>query len=74
MFNLIISVLLRDSHVNICRRFPGQENNASDSKIPSILYYNKNGQVMAVGAEALLPHIMDQAEDENWTKVGWWVY
>lgn len=26
---------------------------------------------MAVGAEALLPHIMDQAEDENWTKVGW---
>ncbi|EED83869.1 predicted protein [Postia placenta Mad-698-R] len=24
---------------------------------------------MAVGAEALLPHIVDQAEDENWTKV-----
>ncbi|KZT00544.1 uncharacterized protein LAESUDRAFT_688021 [Laetiporus sulphureus 93-53] len=53
------------------RRFPGQENNASDSKIPSILYYGKDGNVKAVGAEALLPHIRDEAEDNNWIKVEW---
>ncbi|EMD33097.1 hypothetical protein CERSUDRAFT_98705 [Gelatoporia subvermispora B] len=53
------------------RRYPGQEGKAGDSKIPSILYYDKYGAVQAAGAEALLPSILDKAEDEEWVKVEW---
>ncbi|KAJ2932470.1 hypothetical protein H1R20_g4610, partial [Candolleomyces eurysporus] len=50
-------------------RFPGQEHVAGNSKIPSILYYDKKGEVKAVGAEADSAHVQANAEDENWVKV-----
>ena len=31
------------------RRYPGQE--AGDAKIPTVVWYDSNGQVLAVGAE-----------------------
>jgi molecular chaperone DnaK (HSP70) len=52
-------------------RYPAQENVGSDSKIPTIIYYDKNGMVRAAGAEALQENIIEQAEDEEWTKVEW---
>jgi hypothetical protein len=35
-------------------------------KIPSVLYYDQQGKVRAVGAEALLEDIYERAEDEMW--------
>ncbi|KAI6108131.1 hypothetical protein F5141DRAFT_1120837 [Pisolithus sp. B1] len=49
-------------------RFPGQEHVAGNCKIPSILYYDQNGTVMAAGAEAEGASIISQAEDEYWIK------
>ena len=52
-------------------RYPAQEHVGGDSKIPSILYYDRQGAVRAVGAETLQQQIIDQAEEENWDKVEW---
>lgn len=49
-------------------RFPGQEHVAGNCKIPSILYYDRSGTVMAAGAEADGASIVSQAEDEYWIK------
>ncbi|KAF9243386.1 hypothetical protein BU15DRAFT_86367 [Melanogaster broomeanus] len=49
-------------------RFPSQEHVAGNSKIPSILYYDRNGRVMAAGAEADNASVTSQAEDEYWIK------
>lgn len=49
-------------------RFPGQEHVAGNSKIPSVMYYDKHGKVMAAGAEADNASIISQAEDEEWIK------
>ena len=37
-------------------------------KIPTLMYYDKDGNVKAAGAEAEGNAIMDLAEDEGWTK------
>jgi len=50
-------------------RFPGQEHVAGNSKIPSILYYDKHGELKTAGAEADANQIQALAEDENWHKV-----
>jgi molecular chaperone DnaK (HSP70) len=52
-------------------RFPAQENVGGDSKIPSILYYDQDGELRAVGAEALQEHIIEEAEDHGWIKLEW---
>ncbi|KAG6857419.1 hypothetical protein H0H87_004781 [Tephrocybe sp. NHM501043] len=49
-------------------RFPGQEHVAGNSKIPSIIYYDKHGKIMAAGAEADTSSVVAQAEDEGWIK------
>ncbi|KAF7970803.1 hypothetical protein HWV62_22804 [Athelia sp. TMB] len=53
-------------------RYPAQENIGGDSKIPSIIFYDKGGILRAAGAEALLENIVEQAEDDGWTKLEWW--
>ncbi|THV07338.1 hypothetical protein K435DRAFT_815567 [Dendrothele bispora CBS 962.96] len=50
-------------------RFPGQEHIAGNSKIPTILYYDHEGKMMAAGAEADTSSVLSLAEDEGWTKV-----
>lgn len=50
-------------------RFPGQEHVAGNSKIPSVLYYNKKGEMKAAGAEAEDAATKALAEDEEWVKV-----
>ncbi|KAJ7170801.1 hypothetical protein C8R43DRAFT_875680 [Mycena crocata] len=49
-------------------RFPGQEHVAGNCKIPSILWYDARGKMMAAGAEAETSTILSQAEDEGWIK------
>ncbi|SJL14079.1 uncharacterized protein ARMOST_17534 [Armillaria ostoyae] len=49
-------------------RFPAQENAGGDAKIPTIMYYDKSGEVMAAGAEALDESLVRSAEDEGWIK------
>ncbi|KAF8161586.1 hypothetical protein B0H34DRAFT_673485 [Crassisporium funariophilum] len=52
-------------------RFPAQEQVGGDSKIPTILYYDKEGKPCAIGAEAAREGIEDEAEDAGWTKAEW---
>ena len=49
-------------------RFPGQEHVVGNSKIPSVIYYDKHGSLMAAGAEAESSSVIAQAEDEGWIK------
>ena len=56
--------------LTICR-FPAQETVGGDSKIPSILYYNQEGQLCAAGAEALQEKIIERADEETWIKLEW---
>ncbi|KAF9445268.1 hypothetical protein P691DRAFT_675969 [Macrolepiota fuliginosa MF-IS2] len=49
-------------------RFPGQEHVAGNTKIPSVIYYDRHGKMMAAGAEADTNGIQAQAEDENWIR------
>jgi N-formylglutamate amidohydrolase len=54
-----------------CHRFPAQEHVGGNSKIPSVIYYDKTGAVRAVGAEAFQQNVIEEAEDEGWDKVEW---
>lgn len=40
-----------------------------NTKIPSLLYYDRNGVIKAAGAEAETTQVLADAEDEGWTKV-----
>ena len=57
--------------LTVCIRYPGQENAATDFKIPTIMYYRPDGTVHSVGAEAAVPGIELDAEDYELTFVHW---
>jgi hypothetical protein len=52
-------------------RFPVQEKVGVDAKLSSIIYYEQDDNVRAVGVEALLESNIERAFDENWVKVEW---
>ncbi|KAJ6626671.1 hypothetical protein B0H10DRAFT_1998098 [Mycena sp. CBHHK59/15] len=52
-------------------RFPAQEHVGGDSKVPSVLYYDRFGVAKALGAEALQESVDEKAEDEGWEKSSW---
>ncbi|KAJ3514774.1 hypothetical protein NLJ89_g2173 [Agrocybe chaxingu] len=52
-------------------RYPAQEQVGADSKIPSVIYYDRRGKVKAVGAEAMREEIEELAEEEGWVKAEW---
>ncbi|TEB26535.1 hypothetical protein FA13DRAFT_1888794 [Coprinellus micaceus] len=52
-------------------KFPAHEQISGASKIPTIIYYDKAGNVCAVGAEALTEGIFETAEEEGWIKAEW---
>ncbi|KAK1234966.1 hypothetical protein PQX77_001822, partial [Marasmius sp. AFHP31] len=52
-------------------KFPGQGKVGGDSKIPSIVYYDQEGNVRAVGAEATEDSFLEEAEDEEYIGVEW---
>ncbi|CAE6467158.1 unnamed protein product [Rhizoctonia solani] len=47
-------------------KWPGQEGQNSRGKVPSVVWYNLEGEAMSFGAEALTPEIRDDAEDNGW--------
>ncbi|KZT05488.1 uncharacterized protein LAESUDRAFT_727132 [Laetiporus sulphureus 93-53] len=54
-------------------RYPGQEgdNQVRDTKIPTIVYYDEEGTVRAVGAEAKSHDNRQKASDEGWVLTEW---
>ncbi|KAH9485816.1 Heat shock 70 kDa protein 12B [Psilocybe cubensis] len=52
-------------------RFPAHELISGASKIPTIIYYDQQGKVRAVGAEATREGIFEEAEDGDWVKAEW---
>ncbi|KAF5320698.1 hypothetical protein D9619_002170 [Psilocybe cf. subviscida] len=52
-------------------RFPAQEDVGGDCKIPTIIYYDGQGAVRAVGAEALDPALEQEDDFDDWTKAEW---
>ncbi|KAJ3971068.1 hypothetical protein EV361DRAFT_243889 [Lentinula raphanica] len=51
--------------------FPGQSSVGGSAKIPSIICYDKEGEVRAVGSEALEPGFLEEAEDEGYVTSSW---
>lgn len=58
----------KNTNTNVFYRFPGQEHVVGNSKIPSVIYYDKHGNLKAAGAEAESNSVIAQAEDEGWIK------
>jgi hypothetical protein len=59
----------------LCRdRFPAQGNVGGDSKIPSVIFYDKAGNVKAVGAEAMLRGTEQTSFKQGWLKAEWYPY
>ncbi|KAF7362770.1 hypothetical protein MVEN_00626700 [Mycena venus] len=52
-------------------RFPAQDHVGGDSKVPSVVYYDRSGRVRACGAEALQESVVEQAGQERWEKAEW---
>ncbi|KAM5545516.1 hypothetical protein V8D89_000554 [Ganoderma adspersum] len=52
-------------------RYPGQENEAGNCKVPSVLFYHQDGTLHSAGAEATAPGMELVAEDEDLVFVEW---
>ncbi|KAJ2922257.1 hypothetical protein H1R20_g14836, partial [Candolleomyces eurysporus] len=52
-------------------RYPSQEHVGGDSKIPTVIYYDEDGKLCAIGAETLKDGIEADAEEKNWSKAYW---
>ncbi|KAF5317081.1 hypothetical protein D9611_003545 [Ephemerocybe angulata] len=52
-------------------RYPSQEKAGGDSKIPTVIYYDKDGKPVAIGAETLKEGIEVDAEEEGWEVARW---
>ena len=57
-----------EAHTN---RFPGQEYTNGSHKIPTVMYYNSDGEVEAAGAETLSDEIIEKASEKGWSMVRW---
>ncbi len=53
-------------------RYPGQSG-VGFSKIPTVMFYNSEGQMMCAGAETQLIENVIRLEEEKWIKVLWCV-
>ena len=49
------------------KSFSDQDN--GDSKIPSIIYYDDDMNPVAIGAAYMKDTVIQEAEDQEWTKV-----
>ncbi|KAJ3570744.1 hypothetical protein NP233_g4202 [Leucocoprinus birnbaumii] len=59
----------RVPNLEMISSWPGQA--VADSKVPSVLYYSENGEVMAWGAETIDPDVKAQAHSQQWVRVEW---
>ncbi|KAG8922303.1 hypothetical protein FRC02_011956 [Tulasnella sp. 418] len=49
----------------------GQEYNGNSTKVPTVLFYDKEGNLQAAGGETLDPQIVMDAQIEEWIRVEW---
>ncbi|KAJ6473427.1 hypothetical protein C8R47DRAFT_1145478 [Mycena vitilis] len=52
-------------------RFPGQQDVGGDSKVPTSIFYDREGIIRAEGAETMRPQCRDEAQDEGWELAQW---
>ncbi|KAG5636039.1 hypothetical protein H0H81_009312 [Sphagnurus paluster] len=52
-------------------RFPAHSKFGGSCKIPTIIYYDQDGKVRAIGAETTDERLRDTIEDEGWVKAEW---
>ncbi|KAJ2912877.1 hypothetical protein MD484_g7539, partial [Candolleomyces efflorescens] len=52
-------------------RFPANEYISGASKIPTVMYYDKEGRLRAAGAEAIQDGMLEAALDGGWVKTEW---
>ncbi|KAF7362767.1 hypothetical protein MVEN_00626400 [Mycena venus] len=52
-------------------RFPGQQDVGGDSKVPTSIYYDRDGIIRAEGADTTLAASMEKADDEGWQHAHW---
>ncbi|TFK64303.1 hypothetical protein BDN72DRAFT_846729 [Pluteus cervinus] len=52
-------------------KFPYQDPTNGSTKVPSIIWYNAEGKVEAIGAQAVLDATIKKAEVQQWSKVEW---
>ncbi|KAG6334775.1 hypothetical protein ID866_4308 [Astraeus odoratus] len=74
-FSGISYAILDPGEVPVIRgvsKFPAQEHVGGDNKIPSVMYYDGEGKIRAIGAETQQPHIIEEAVKEGWVKLEWW--
>ncbi|KAJ2917957.1 hypothetical protein MD484_g2427, partial [Candolleomyces efflorescens] len=65
----------RVPEIKSVNRFPGHEQTRlGDSKVPTVIYYDRRGKVRAVGAEAQREGVAETALDEEWTKAEWYAW
>ena len=55
-------------------RFPAQEIIAGASKVPSVIYYDNQGRLKAIGAEAVKDGIHLTAIEDDWYKAEWYAF
>ncbi|KAJ6493407.1 hypothetical protein C8R45DRAFT_186846 [Mycena sanguinolenta] len=52
-------------------RFPGQQDVGGDSKVPTSIFYDREGIVRAEGADTTLAASIEKAEEEGWVHAQW---
>ncbi|KAJ7124054.1 hypothetical protein C8R43DRAFT_1031196 [Mycena crocata] len=52
-------------------RFPGQQDVGGDSKVPTAIFYGRDGIIRALGAETSLAEYVEQAEEGRWELAEW---
>ncbi|KAG6867786.1 hypothetical protein C0993_011116 [Termitomyces sp. T159_Od127] len=66
---LVLAFDVGTTFSGISYRYPAQV--AGDAKIPTVIYYDAQGTVRAVGAEAMREGLHELVEDEGWIKLEW---
>ena len=64
---------MSNSALNNFVSYPGQEHKIGNAKIPSVLFYDKKGELKATGAETEIEAMVEQQTSEGWMKVEWFV-
>ncbi|KAJ7511445.1 hypothetical protein B0H11DRAFT_1955126 [Mycena galericulata] len=73
-FSGISYSILEPGQVPVIRsitRFPGQQEVGGDSKVPTAIFYDREGIVRAEGADTRLAASVEKAEDEGWEHAQW---
>ncbi|KAF8655628.1 hypothetical protein AX16_002982 [Volvariella volvacea WC 439] len=68
---LVIAIDIGTTYSGVSYRFPGQNASGGDPRIPSVVIYDRFGNIKAVGARTENPALQVQAEDEGLSRAEW---